>query len=141
MRARALAIVWLLAWTACERDRDRAPEPRSPDCDLVLRDPSNAAARLSQQYRGAPVKVAAIIEECIAPSGSLCERLAKIVPALPGLMPAGAPAVTPPPQVAEVCAHMPPEMQRCMLPSYALAHGDECAKVREAIMAGAKATP
>jgi hypothetical protein len=117
--------------------RDRPPDP-DPDCELVHRDPGNAAAGLTQRYRGAPVKVAEIIERCVAPSGAPCQRLAKIFAVIPGLMPAGGSAVTAPTHVAELCEGMPPEMQRCMLPSYALAHAEECAKIREAITAGAK---
>jgi hypothetical protein len=128
---------------ACERDREPEPErrrelaPVDPDCDVVQREPRNAAARLGQKYRNAPVKVAEIIERCVAPAGAPCDRLARIVAAIPNLMPAGSPAVTAPTRVAELCAGLPPEMQRCMLPSYALAHGDECAKVREAMLSGA----
>jgi len=141
MVARLAALALLLA-CSCERDRDRDRERgrRSADCEVVLRDPGHAAAALSQKYPGAAVKVAEIIEQCVAPSGAPCERLAKIVAALPGLMPAGSPTVTAPTQVAEVCADMPPEMQRCMLPSYALAHSDECAKVRAAIAEDARRT-
>lgn len=130
MRAWAVGIVLLLACTRTKRDA-------SSDCEVVRTDPGTAAAKLTQKYPGAAVKVAEIIEGCVAPSGPPCERLAKIVAAIPGLMPAGSPAVTAPTQVAEVCAGMPPEMQRCMLPSYALAHLDECAKIREQITAGA----
>ncbi len=132
MRALALALVWLLACTRADR--------ASPDCELVRKDPQNAAAKLSEKYPGAPVKVAEIIERCVAPSGSPCERLAKVVAALPGLMPTGGPAVTAPDGVAEACAGMPPEMQRCMMPSYALGHEAECAKVREQIAAAAAGT-
>jgi hypothetical protein len=139
MDTRAAVLLLLLAGTSCESDRGR-DRGRSPDCDVVLRDPGNAAARLSQQYRGEPVKVAEIIERCVAPSGPPCERLAKIVAALPGLMPAGSPTVTAPGNVAEACAGMSPEMQRCMLPSYALGHSDECAKIRAAFTAGPSAS-
>jgi biopolymer transport protein ExbD len=116
MRAWAVVLVCVLG---CERG------DRSPDCDVVRKEPGSAAARLSQKYPGAPVKVAEIIERCVAPSGAPCERLAKIV------------AVTAPAGVAELCADMPPEMQRCMLPSYALANPDECAKIRDQIAAAA----
>lgn len=130
MRAPAFALVWLLACTRADR--------AAPDCELVRKDPRTAAAKLGQKYPGAPVRVAETIERCIAPSGSPCERLAKVVAALPGLMPAGGPAVTAPEGVAEVCAGMPAEMQRCMMPSYALAHEAECAKVREQIARAAE---
>ena len=131
MGARLAALVLLLACT-----RERAPDPASdPDCDVVRKDPGNAVATLNQRHPGAPVKVAEIVERCVAPSGTPCERLAKIVAAIPGLMPAGSPAVTAPGNVAEVCEGMPREMQRCMLPSYTLAHEDECAKIRAAITA------
>lgn len=123
MRAWAAVIVLSLAF-ACTRTKSDS----SNDCEVVRKDPGNAAAALMQQYPGAPVKVAEIIEGCVAPSGSPCERLAKIVAAIPSLMPGGSPAVAAPDNVAELCAAMPPEMQRCMLPSYALAHADECAK-------------
>lgn len=143
MGARAAAgamIVWTSVWASlsagCESDRAR----RSADCDVVLQDPGNAAAKLSEQYHGERVKVAEIIERCVAPSGPPCQRLAKIVAALPGLMPAGSPIVTAPENVAEACAGMSPEMQRCMLPSYALGHAAECTKVRESFAAGAKRT-
>jgi biopolymer transport protein ExbD len=130
MRVWAVGIVLLLACSRTNRDA-------SSDCEVVRTDPGTAAAKLAQKYPAAPVKVAEIIEGCVAPSGPPCERLAKIVAAIPGLMPAGSPAVTAPTQVAELCGGMPPEMQRCMLPSYALAHLDECAKIREKIAASA----
>ena len=123
----------LLVLLACTKE-----ERPSADCELVRKDPGTAAAKLSQKYRNAPVRVAEIIERCVAPTGEPCERLAKIVAALPYLMPAGAggPAVTAPSDVLELCAGMPPEMQRCMFPSHALGHAEECAKVREQMAAG-----
>jgi hypothetical protein len=131
-RAAVIALSWLLA---CTRDRPADPDP---DCELVHRDPGNAAAGLTRRYPGAPVKVAEIIERCVAPSGAPCERLAKIFAVIPGLMPAGGSAVAAPAQIKELCEGMPPEMQRCMLPSYALAHAEECAKIRDAITESAK---
>ena len=128
MRAWVVGIVWLLSCTRTNRE----PSAGS-DCEVVRKDPGNAAAKLAQQYPGAPIKVAEILEGCVAPSGAPCERLAKIIAAIPGLMPAGTPPVTAPTNVAELCAGMPPEMQRCMLPSYALAHSDECARIRDEI--------
>ena len=138
MRAWPVLLV-LFACTKDERPAERPPE----DCDLVKKDPGTAAAKLSQKYKNAPVRVAEIIERCVAPTGAPCERLAKVVAALPGLMPAGGSGSgagalpDSPTNVIELCNGMPPEMQRCMFPSYALGHADECAKIREQMMAGA----
>jgi biopolymer transport protein ExbD len=138
MRAWPVLLV-LFACTKDERPSERPPE----DCDLVRKDPGTAAAKLSQKYRNAPVRVAEIIERCVAPAGAPCERLAKVVAALPGLMPAGGSGSLPdapanvPANVIELCNGMPPEMQRCMFPSYALGHADECAKIREQMTASA----
>jgi hypothetical protein len=79
--------------------------------------PADAVAVLGEKYPGDPVKVATIIESCVATTGPLCERVAALVQAIPSMMSAAAPSG----DVATVCAGMPAAMQWCLLPSYALA--------------------
>lgn len=135
MRAPAVTVMSVLsilslplALGACSRDRSA-----TSDCDVVRKDPGNAVAALGGRYPGAPAKVAETIERCVAPAGAPCERLAKIVAAIPNFMSARAPAAGSPADMAEACEGMPPEMQRCMLPSYVLGHADECRQILGAI--------
>jgi len=97
------------------------------ECKEVLDDPAHAMQRLSKRYPGDAVKVAQTIEACVAPDGDECARIEKRIRAIPS-MTAGVLAA--PGNVREACNGMPPEMRRCMLPSYLLAHTDECAKLR-----------
>jgi biopolymer transport protein ExbD len=127
MRALVIAVVSL---AGCGNKRGGAPV--DDDCKIVLGDPANATVAMTQRYPGAPVKVAEVIESCIAPSGDDCERLAKLVAAIPAMMPA---IKAPSGDVARTCRAMPPEMRRCMLPSYQLAHVDECREVYDHIAA------
>jgi hypothetical protein len=57
------------------------------DCAVVRDTPAQAMAELSKRYPNNPVKVAQTIETCVAPSGDECERIAKIVMAIPALAP------------------------------------------------------
>ncbi|HEU0031965.1 MAG TPA: hypothetical protein VFQ53_15135 [Kofleriaceae bacterium] len=104
--------------------------PATPgDCELVLGKPADAMVALSKRYPGEPVKVAEIIERCIAPDGDECTRIAKIVQAIPSMMPtrmatAGADA-------RATCRGMPPALRRCLMPSYGVAHLDECKRQLE----------
>ncbi len=93
------------------------------DCDLVLGEPTNAVVAITARYPGNPVKVATTIEGCIAPSGDLCDRLAKVIAAIPTMAPR---LQLPSGDVAEVCRAAPPDVQRCLLPSYVLAHSVVC---------------
>ena len=98
------------------------------DCKLVLDDPAQAMVRVTARYPGDPVKVAQTIERCVAPSGDECERIDKIVHAIPSMMGSAVQLST---SSLEICRHMmTPEMRRCLLPSYALAHERECAQLR-----------
>lgn len=81
-------------------------------------------AELSSRYPNNPVKVAETIEKCVAPSGEECDRIAKIVTAIPTLAPQL--SLPKPFDYAEVCRHSPPELRRCLLPSYSLGHTLEC---------------
>ncbi len=96
------------------------------DCELVLGKPANAMVAITARYPGDPVKVATTIEGCVAPSGELCDRFAKLIAAIPTMAPN---LHAPTADAAKQCRGMPPEMQRCMLPSYILAHADECGKI------------
>lgn len=119
---------WLLAaLVACGGSAEQ--KPADEDCVLIERDPATAPAALSKKYPGQAVKVAETIERCIAPDGDSCQRLAKIVKAIPSMMP----GAETPENTEEICRGMPVEMQRCMLPSYILAHQPECAKVMDTI--------
>jgi biopolymer transport protein ExbD len=104
----------------------------SDDCRLVADDPTHAMVKLAHQHEGNPAAAAEIIEHCLAPTGDECERMQKILPALPGMMP-GTFQLPDAARVGELCQGMPPEMRRCMFPSYTLRHADECAKVTSAI--------
>lgn len=98
------------------------------DCRLVASDPSHAMTTIANHHQGDPAAAAEVIEKCLAPSGDECERMQKILPALPAMMPATTP-IRETMKIAELCKGMPPEMRRCMFPSYMLRHGDECSKV------------
>lgn len=110
----------------------------SADCKLVEDDPTHAMVKLAHQHEGDPGAAAEIIENCLAPSGDDCERMQKILPALPRMMP-GTFQLPDPARVGEICKGMPPEMRRCMFPSYTLRHADECAKVMTVIKDAAAA--
>lgn len=110
-----------LAVAACGR------KAASSDCPDVLDDPAHAVANLSAKYPDQAVKVATIIEGCIAPGGTLCDRVVALVAKIPSMMPTAGPALTDP---MTTCQQMPPALQSCLLPSYVLAHGPECATLR-----------
>src|SRR5688572_27317048 len=110
---------------ACGGD-ERAPNG-GEDCRIVRDEPTRAVAVLREKYAGDARKVATVVEGCIAPTGTPCERIGKIVATVPGLMP---PATRVVPDPARTCASLPPAMQQCMLPSYALAHVMECDVIR-----------
>jgi biopolymer transport protein ExbD len=95
------------------------------DCAIVRDKPASAMAELSKRYPNNPVKVAQTIEACVAPTGDECDRIAKIVAAIPTMTP----QITMPKttfDAAAACRASPPEFRRCLLPSYNLAHQDEC---------------
>ncbi len=94
------------------------------DCVVVREKPASAMAELSSRYPNNPVKVAEIIERCVAPKGEECDRIAKIIAAIPALAPQR--DLPPKLDVMKTCKGAPPEFRRCLLPSYSLAHGDEC---------------
>jgi biopolymer transport protein ExbD len=118
---------WLvvLALAAC---KGKGKGKGDDDCKVVLGDPPHASAEIAKRYPGDGVKVAEVIERCIAPDGDDCERIAAIAKAIPSMM-----VKTPPhgsgSEYVAACRGMPPEMQRCMLPSYVLAHHAECQDV------------
>jgi biopolymer transport protein ExbD len=93
------------------------------DCVVVREKPASAMAELSSRYPNNPVKVAEIIERCVAPKGEECDRIAKIIAAIPALAPQ---LEAPNADIAKTCKNAPPEFRRCLLPSYSLAHRDEC---------------
>lgn len=105
-------------------------------CDVVMRDPAHAMEHVG----GDPVQAEKTIEDCIAPpGGDECERLARIVTAIPSMLP-GAPA-----QDADtarrVCRAAPAAVRPCLFPSYLLAHGDECKKLRDQLAAAPRPAP
>jgi len=115
-------VVLALAAAACGHS---AQGPSESDCRDVLDDPAHAVARLSAKYPQQAVKVATIVEDCVAPTGTQCERVAALAAKIPAMM-SGAPALTDP---LKTCQESPPALQRCLLPSYVLAHVDECKNV------------
>jgi len=110
----------LLALAAC-----KGKAKSDDDCKIVLGDPAHAPAEIAKRYPGDSVKIAEVIERCIAPDGDDCERVAAIAKAIPSMM-ASPPAHGSGSDYVTVCHGMPPEMRRCMLPSYVLAHQTEC---------------
>jgi hypothetical protein len=116
------SLVLVLA-VACGGD---AVAPAS-DCDTVLADPASAKPAITARYPGDPVKVASVIEDCVARGGSVCDRVVKLVAAAPAMaqlaIPKGA-------DLATVCNGLPADMQQCLLPSYALAHAPTCDAIR-----------
>jgi hypothetical protein len=99
------------------------------DCSVVHDDPAHALARLNARYPREAVRVATIIEGCVAPEGTLCERVALLVAAMPALMPVDRLA---PPDTVTLCQQMPPSLQSCLLPSHRLARPDECTRLIDA---------
>src|SRR4051812_47086456 len=122
---------WLLivaAVAGCKSGSKAAPSGDA-DCELVRKTPQSAMVELSKKYPNNPVKVAQTIENCVAPTGDECERVAAIVKAIPTM----APGVAMPDGsagFAATCRQSPPEWRHCYLPSYVLAHDVECTKLR-----------
>jgi biopolymer transport protein ExbD len=98
------------------------------DCKLVLGDLSHAPANVTARYPGEPVKVAETIERCVAPDGDDCERSAKVVAAIPAMMPGAKKSGG---DYVALCRSSPPELRRCLLPSYIIAHAEDCANAIE----------
>ena len=127
---RSLVPLLVLVFAACQHGKSAAPP--SDDCKIVHDDPTHAMGLLSQRYPHDAVKVAEVIEGCVAPAGAdECERVAALVKAIPQMTPALAPKPGTLTDPLALCRGMPPEMRRCMLASYSLAHDVECAKVRQ----------
>ena len=128
---RSLAAFVVLSLAACQHGKPAAPPP-TDDCKIVHDDPAHAMGLLSQRYPHDAVKVAEVIEGCVAPAGAdECERVAALVKAIPQMTPGLAPKPGTLTDPVALCRGMPPEMRRCMLASYSLAHDVECAKVRQ----------
>ncbi len=100
------------------------------DCAIVRDRPASAMQELSKRYPNDPVKVATTIERCVAPTGDDCDRIGRIIAAIPGMAPQ-LQAQDTRADPARVCRDAPAELRRCLLPSYALAHSDECLAVME----------
>jgi biopolymer transport protein ExbD len=128
MQMRALVIA-VMSLAGCGSKHGAAPTA-DDDCKIVLGDPANAMVAMTQRYPENPVQVAVVIESCVAPSGDDCARMAKLVAAIPSMMPA---IEAPSGDIARTCRDLPPEMRRCLLPSYQLAHVDECREVHDQI--------
>jgi biopolymer transport protein ExbD len=112
---------------ACSSKGDGAGRGSGGDCEVILGEPARAIAAMREKYKDDAVKVATVIEQCVAPSGARCERVAKLVKAIPDMAPLGLPEVGDP-QAA--CESMPVGMQMCLLPSYVLANGAQCSAMR-----------
>jgi biopolymer transport protein ExbD len=125
MMKRAL-LVGLVLVAGCEKKKGTAAGGN--DCEIVSKDPEHAVAELSKKYPKDAVKVAKTIEDCVAPAGDECERVAAMVKAIPSMMP-GTNAPRSAEDYAKTCVASPPEMRKCFLASYALAHDAECKKV------------
>ena len=112
-------MVVLMVVAACSKGR---PD----DCAIVRDQPATAMAELSKRYPNNPVKVAQTIEKCVAPTGDECERIAKVIAAIPTLAPQ---LSVPSSDAVKTCRTAPPEFRRCMLPSNALARASECSEI------------
>jgi biopolymer transport protein ExbD len=124
MRPHLLASI-LATLTACKR-----PATTSDDCAVIAKDPANAMTEIAKRHPGDPVKVAETIEKCVAPTGDECARVAAIVKAIPSMAPQlSAPRTSG--DYEDICKTSPPELRRCFLPSYAIAHADECKALRD----------
>jgi biopolymer transport protein ExbD len=99
----------------------------SGDCEVILGEPGRAIAAMREKYKDDAVKVATVIEQCVAPSGTRCERVAALVEAIPDMAPLGLPEVG---DAKAACESMPVGMQRCLVPSYVLANGAQCSAAR-----------
>src|SRR5688572_2404486 len=86
------------------------------DCAIVRDKPAEAMVEITKRYPGNPVKVAEVLEKCVAPSGDECERLAKIIAAIPTMSPE---IQAPKGDVMQMCRMAPPEFRRCLFSSYA----------------------
>ncbi len=96
------------------------------DCAIVRDKPGSAMVELTKRHPNDAVKAAQTIENCVAPTGDECDRIAKVIAAIPGM----APQIAKPGfDAAKTCRDVPPEFRRCLLPSYVLAHADECQAV------------
>ncbi|HEY4240521.1 MAG TPA: hypothetical protein VGM88_11935 [Kofleriaceae bacterium] len=109
-----LALPLVLALAACHSHSG----PSEADCKLVLADPPNALAALSTARNGEadPAELSTVIEQCIAPSGDDCARLAALAKAIPTMLPPG----------AFDCTKLSDAERRCMFPSYSIGHIEEC---------------
>lgn len=127
-------LVALLLLAAC------GSKSKPDDCALVRDKPATAMEELAKRYPNDAVKVAQTIENCVAPSGDECDRIAKIVAAIPGM----APQIQMPRQEfdpVKTCREAPPEFRRCLLPSYTLAHAEECRAAMTAPITSVEVTP
>ena len=118
MLAAAVAAV-----AACGGHDDDASKSVSDICAVVLDDPPRALQHVAARYPGKPVKIAAVIEDCVAPSGDDCERLDKIARVVPKLVAFDKAKGDP----LAACRALPAPLQHCLLPSYGLANPRECA--------------
>ena len=129
--SRVAVALAMLALAACKH-APSSPAPVADDCKVVHDDPAHAMAILSQRHPKDPVKVAQVIEGCVAPSGGdECTRAAALIKAIPQMAPALAPKDGSAMDPVALCRTMPPAMQHCMLASYNLMHEAECTKARE----------
>ncbi|HEU4733985.1 MAG TPA: hypothetical protein VFT22_39105 [Kofleriaceae bacterium] len=112
------------------------------DCTLVRDDVEHAIPHLAVRYPANPVRVAQTIERCVAPPArgvDDCQRLEQLVKWIPSLvrgmaggsggLAARAAELASTADLVGACRGMPVEMRQCMLPSWALAHPDDCQKV------------
>ncbi len=125
MRSAAVAIA-CVALLACKK------EP-TVDCKAIAADPGTALQRV-MDVTSDPAKVYEILEQCFAPNGDVCERAAvdgQMVPSMAITDGSAGDAVqrsTEWKSWAAKCRQLAPEMQQCLLLSYALGHPD-CANV------------
>src|SRR5689334_15471414 len=135
MRSRFVVVAYaaLAALAGCGHKASRPSQ-----CDDVVADPLHAVAKLSAKFANDPVKVATIIEDCVAPTGEVCDRVGLVMNAVPSLI--GTDGLVLPDSMS-LCDTMPPELQQCLLPSYVLAHKDACAKLQASWRAAPAVTP
>src|SRR4051812_20867592 len=111
---------WVLIIVAIVGCKKPAPSASAvdPDCDIIKKAPMSAVAELSKKYPNEAQKVAQTIENCVAPTGDECDRVAAIVKAIPSMAP-GLVMPSGKTDYAATCRQSPPELRKCYLPSYA----------------------
>ena len=128
MRGITIALLSLLSG-ACKKES-------VVDCKQLVADPGAALTQV-MNVSDDPAKIWDILERCFAPEGDTCERAAIGGQMVPSMAVSDGSAdradrVAGWKAWAERCRKLAPEMQRCLLISYATAH-PECTEVADGL--------